>query len=83
MDKDINIKVRVWRQHGPKEKGRFETYSLDKVSQSASILVGNTRVEVKLLKCIRSLWYMNLQNALPETIKSKPKRKLRENGYYG
>lgn len=38
MDKDINIKVRVWRQHGPKEKGRFETYSLDKVSQSASIL---------------------------------------------
>lgn len=38
MDKNINIKVRVWRQHGPKERGRLETYSLNNVSQSASFL---------------------------------------------
>lgn len=38
MDKNINIKVRVWRQHGPKEKGWLDTYSLENVSQSASFL---------------------------------------------
>ena len=38
MDHNINITVRVWRQKGPREKGRFETYSLKEVSQSASFL---------------------------------------------
>ena len=38
MDKDINIKVKVWRQNGPKEKGRFETYALENISQGSSFL---------------------------------------------
>ncbi|MDO5035677.1 MAG: succinate dehydrogenase/fumarate reductase iron-sulfur subunit [Porphyromonas sp.] len=38
MDKDINIKVKVWRQRSAKEKGQFVTYDLEKVPQSASIL---------------------------------------------
>ncbi len=38
MDKDINIKVKVWRQNGPKEKGQFETYALEKISQGTSFL---------------------------------------------
>ncbi len=38
MDKDINIKVMVWRQNGPKEKGRFETYALKNISQGSSFL---------------------------------------------
>ena len=38
MDKDINIKVKVWRQNGPKEKGQFEIYALEKISQGTSFL---------------------------------------------
>lgn len=38
MDKNINITVRVWRQRGPKEKGKLETYQLKNISQSASFL---------------------------------------------
>lgn len=38
MDKDINIKVRVWRQRSAKEKGHFETYELNNVSQGSSFL---------------------------------------------
>lgn len=38
MDKNINITVRVWRQRGPKEKGKLETYKLKDISQSASFL---------------------------------------------
>jgi len=38
MDKEINIKLKVWRQKGPKVKGQFETYSLDKVNQGTSFL---------------------------------------------
>jgi succinate dehydrogenase / fumarate reductase iron-sulfur subunit len=38
MDKDINIKVKVWRQDGPKVKGRFETYELKNISQGSSFL---------------------------------------------
>ena len=38
MDKDINIKVKVWRQNGPKDQGHFETYSLEKISQGSSFL---------------------------------------------
>ena len=38
MDKNINIKVKVWRQHSAKEKGRFETYDLQGISQGASFL---------------------------------------------
>jgi succinate dehydrogenase / fumarate reductase iron-sulfur subunit len=38
MDKDINIKVKVWRQKGPKAKGRFETYRLQNISGGTSFL---------------------------------------------
>lgn len=38
MDKDIDIKVKVWRQRSATEKGRFETYELKGVPQSASFL---------------------------------------------
>lgn len=38
MDKNINIKVKVWRQAGPKTKGAFETYELKNISQGSSFL---------------------------------------------
>ncbi len=38
MDKDINIKVKVWRQRGPKVKGKFVTYELKNISQGSSFL---------------------------------------------
>jgi succinate dehydrogenase / fumarate reductase iron-sulfur subunit len=38
MEKTINITLKVWRQNGPKEKGRFETYKVDKVSTDSSFL---------------------------------------------
>lgn len=31
MDKNINVTLKVWRQKGPKEKGRFETYQLNNI----------------------------------------------------
>ena len=36
--KSINITLKVWRQAGPKAKGKFETYTLDNVSTDASFL---------------------------------------------
>ena len=38
MDKDIKVKLKVWRQKGPKDKGQFETYQIDKINQSVSFL---------------------------------------------
>lgn len=38
MDKDINIKLKIWRQRGPKDSGKFETYELKDVPQGASFL---------------------------------------------
>jgi len=38
MDKNINITLKVWRQRGPKEKGKFETYQLKNIFQGASFL---------------------------------------------
>ncbi len=38
MEKLINLTLKVWRQNGPKGKGRFETYKLDKVSTDNSFL---------------------------------------------
>ena len=38
MDIDINIKGRVWRQKGPKDKGFFETHELKNISQGNSFL---------------------------------------------
>ena len=38
MEKTINIKLKVWRQAGPKAKGRFETYELSDISTDSSFL---------------------------------------------
>lgn len=38
MDKNINIKVKVWRQRSAKDKGRFVTYDLKNISQGSSFL---------------------------------------------
>ncbi len=33
-----NLKIKVWRQNGPKDKGRFETYALAEVTTDSSFL---------------------------------------------
>jgi succinate dehydrogenase / fumarate reductase iron-sulfur subunit len=38
MEKNINITVKVWRQNGPKEKGRFESFKLNNISTDNSFL---------------------------------------------
>ncbi|MCU4156575.1 succinate dehydrogenase/fumarate reductase iron-sulfur subunit [Carboxylicivirga sp. A043] len=38
MENNISLTLKVWRQNGPKDKGRFETYKLDKVSTDSSFL---------------------------------------------
>ncbi|MDO4789766.1 MAG: succinate dehydrogenase/fumarate reductase iron-sulfur subunit [Porphyromonas sp.] len=38
MDKNINIKVKVWRQKNAKTKGYFETVELQNISQGSSFL---------------------------------------------
>lgn len=37
-DKNINIKVKVWRQRDAQSKGAFETYELQSISQGSSFL---------------------------------------------
>jgi len=38
MEKNINIQLKVWRQEGPKVKGRFETYQVNNISVDSSFL---------------------------------------------
>ena len=38
MEKTINLTLKVWRQNGPKEKGRFETYKVNNISIDSSFL---------------------------------------------
>ncbi len=38
MENTINITLKVWRQNGPKAKGRFETYNVNNVSIDSSFL---------------------------------------------
>ncbi len=38
MENTINLTLKVWRQNGPQDKGRFETYKLDGVSTDSSFL---------------------------------------------
>jgi succinate dehydrogenase / fumarate reductase iron-sulfur subunit len=33
-----NLKLKIWRQKGPEEKGRFETYDIPEISDEASFL---------------------------------------------
>ncbi len=37
-DRNIRLKVRVWRQNGPNDKGRFESHELAAISQGISFL---------------------------------------------
>ncbi|MDE7072031.1 MAG: 2Fe-2S iron-sulfur cluster binding domain-containing protein, partial [Bacteroidales bacterium] len=36
--KDMNFTLKIWRQSGPKEKGRFETYPVSGISSDCSFL---------------------------------------------
>ena len=38
MEKSINLTLKIWRQAGPKVKGKFETFKLDHVPTDASFL---------------------------------------------
>lgn len=38
MEKFLNITLKVWKQNGPREKGRFETYKLSNISVDSSFL---------------------------------------------
>ena len=38
MEEMINITLNVWRQDGPDDRGRFETYKADGVSTDSSFL---------------------------------------------
>ena len=38
MENSLNLTLKVWRQNGPKEKGRFETYKVNNVSTESSFL---------------------------------------------
>ncbi len=38
MDNTINLTLKVWRQNGPREKGRFETYKVSNISTDSSFL---------------------------------------------
>ena len=38
MENNINIQVKIWRQEGPKVKGRFETYKVNDISIDSSFL---------------------------------------------
>ncbi len=38
MDKSINLTLKIWRQNGPKDKGRFETFKVENISIDSSFL---------------------------------------------
>ncbi|MCU0273808.1 MAG: succinate dehydrogenase/fumarate reductase iron-sulfur subunit [Acidimicrobiales bacterium] len=38
MAKHINLTLKIWRQNGPKDPGRFETYDVPGISEDASFL---------------------------------------------
>ena len=38
MEKTISVKLKIWRQRGPKEKGQFVNYALDNVETGTSFL---------------------------------------------
>jgi len=50
MEKTINITLKVWRQRGPKAKGSFESFKLDKVSTDSSFLEMLDMLNEQLLK---------------------------------
>lgn len=38
MEKSLNLTLKVWKQNGPREKGRFETYKVSNISVDSSFL---------------------------------------------
>ncbi|HHU58416.1 MAG TPA: succinate dehydrogenase/fumarate reductase iron-sulfur subunit [Bacteroidales bacterium] len=38
MEKTLNLTLKVWKQNGPREKGRFETYKVSNISVDSSFL---------------------------------------------
>lgn len=38
MEKTINLTLKIWRQNSSREKGRFETYKVNKISTDSSFL---------------------------------------------
>lgn len=38
MDKKLNLKLMIWRQRGPQDKGGFETYKVDNIDTAMSFL---------------------------------------------
>jgi len=38
MENTINLTLKIWRQNGPKEKGRFESYKVNNISTDSSFL---------------------------------------------
>jgi succinate dehydrogenase / fumarate reductase iron-sulfur subunit len=38
VTKTINLTLKVWRQNGPKDKGRFDTYHAENISTDMSFL---------------------------------------------
>ena len=55
MDKDISVTLKVWRQRGPKEKGQFETYKIEKINQSVSFLESLASERSECKRTIRNL----------------------------
>lgn len=47
--KNINIKLKVWRQNGPNDKGHFENYEMNEVPTAASFLEMMDMLNEKLL----------------------------------
>lgn len=48
--KDLNLKLKVWRQNGTEDKGHFEEYSANGVSEHASFLEMLDQVNEDLIK---------------------------------
>lgn len=46
----MNVTLKVWRQNGPKDKGRFETYTMDNVSKDMSFLEMLDLLNERLIK---------------------------------
>ena len=38
MTRELNLKLKIWRQNGPNEEGHFEIYSADGISEDMSFL---------------------------------------------
>ncbi|MBN2664014.1 MAG: succinate dehydrogenase/fumarate reductase iron-sulfur subunit [Bacteroidales bacterium] len=48
-DKNINIKLKVWRQNGPNDAGRFDNYEMNEIPTAASFLEMMDMLNEKLL----------------------------------